>query len=83
MVLGDGCDHRSTDPKTQASFVFRNTNGLALATLTTFEWRSGLPTLCISAMILVALQNNCLIDVLCNRKYFLCVKLIFSLFIFP
>ena len=38
---------------------------------------------CISTMILVALQNISLIDVLCNRKYFLFVKLIFSVFIFP
>ena len=34
-----------------------------------FDGRSGLPTLCISAIILVALQNNSSIDVLCNRKY--------------
>ena len=47
-----------------------------------FDGRSGLPSLCISAMILVALQNNSLIEVLCNRKYFLSVKLIFSVFIF-
>ena len=47
-----------------------------------FDGRSGLPTLCISAMILVALQNNSLIDVLCNRKYCLYVKLIFPVFIF-
>ena len=34
-----------------------------------FDGRSGLPTLCISAMKLVALQNNGLIDVLCNSNY--------------
>merc|ERR1711911_439051 len=34
-------------------------------------------------MMLVVLQNNSLIDVLCNRKYCLYVKLIFSVFIFP
>ena len=45
--------------------------------------RSGLPTLCISAMILEALPNNCLIDVLCNKKYFLFVNFIFSVFNFP
>ena len=44
-----------------------------------FDGRSGLPSLCISAMILVAWQNNSLIDVLCNREYFLFVKLIFCL----
>ena len=38
---------------------------------------------CISAMLLVALQNNSLIDVLCSRKYCLYVKFIFSVFIFP
>ena len=48
-----------------------------------FDGRSGLPTLCISAMILVALQNNSFFNVLCNRKYFFFVKLIFSVFIFP
>ena len=47
------------------------------------DGRSGLPTLCISTMILVALQNNSLIDVLCTRKNFLLVKLIFSVFISP
>ena len=59
----------------------RNTDGLA--TLTTFKWRSGQPTFCISAMILVALQNNSLIGVLCNKKYFFFVKFISSVFIFP
>ena len=33
-----------------------------------FQGRSGLPTFCISAMILVALQNNSLIDVLYTTK---------------
>ena len=33
--------------------------------------------------ISIALENNSLIDVLCNRKYCLYVKLIFSVFIFP
>ena len=47
------------------------------------QGRSGLPTFCISAMILVALQNNSLIDVLCNKKYVLFVNYIFSVFIFP
>ena len=47
------------------------------------QGRSGLPTFCISAMILVALQNNSLIDVLFNKKYWLFVKFIFSVFIFP
>ena len=42
------------------------------------QGRSGLLTFCISAMILVALQSNCLIDVLCNKKYFLFVNFIFS-----
>ena len=37
----------------------------------------------ISAMIVVALQNNSLIDVLFNRKYCLYVNFIFSVFIFP
>ena len=36
--------------------IFFIINGLA--TLTTFKWRSWLPTFCYSAMILVALQNN-------------------------
>ena len=45
-----------------------------------FDGRSGLPTLCISAMILIALQNNTY-D-LCNRKYCLYVKFFFSVFIF-
>ena len=47
------------------------------------QGRSGLPTFWISAMILVALQNNSFINVLCNREYCLNVKFIFSVFIFP
>ena len=79
-----------TQTKTEASFVFfssakvmRESRGSSAEEFCYFERRSELPTLCISAMILVALQNNSLIDVLCNRKYFLLVKLIFSVFIFP
>ena len=75
-----------SDLKTEASFFFqvlRESRGSSAEEFYYFDGRSGLPTLCISAMILVALQNNSLIDVLCNRKYFLFVKLIFSVFIFP
>ena len=42
------------------------------------QGHSGLPTFCITAMILLALQNSSLIDVLCNKKYFLFVNFIFS-----
>ena len=80
----------STDLKTEASFVFfssakvlQESRGSSAEEFCYFDGRSGWPTLCISAMILVALKNNSLIDVLCNRKYFLFVKLIFSVFIFP
>ena len=61
--------------------VLRESRGSSAEEFCYFDGRSGLPTLCISAMILVALQNNSLIDVLFNRKYFLFVKLIFSVFI--
>ena len=64
-----------SDPKTQASFVFFFRKSFA-EEFCNFDGRSGLPTVCISAMILVALQNNSLIDVLY-------VKFIFSVFIFP
>ena len=47
------------------------------------QGRSGLPTFCISALILVDIHNNSLIYVLCNKKYFLFVKFIISVFIFP
>ena len=63
--------------------VLREFRGTFAEELCYFDGRSGLPTLCISAMILVALKNNSLIYVLCNRKYCLFVKLIFSVFIFP
>ena len=46
------------------------------------QGRSELPPFCISAMILLVLQNNSLIDVLFNIKYCLLVKFIFSVFIF-
>ena len=66
-----------SDLKTQASFVFyssakvlRESRGSSAEEFCYFDGRSGLPTLCISAMILVALKNNSLINVLCNRKYF-------------
>ena len=78
------------DLKTEACFVFfssakvlRESRGSSAEEFGYVDGRSGLPTLCISAMILVALQNNSLIDVLCNRKYFLYVKFSFSVFIFP
>ena len=78
-----------TDLKTEPSFVIFSSakvlgesRGSSAEEFCYFDGRSGLPTLCISAMILVALQNNSLIDVLCNRKYYLFVKLIFSVFIF-
>ena len=77
------------DHKTQASFeffssakVFWEFRETFAEEFCNFDGRSGLPTLCISAMILVALQNNSLIDVSCNKKYCLFVKLIFSVFIF-
>ena len=86
----NSCVRPCSAPKTQASFVFfssakvlREFRETFAEEFCNFDGRSGLPTLCISAMILVALQNNSLIDVLCNRKYFLFVKLIFSVFIFP
>ena len=65
----------STYPKTQASFFLSSEKVLGEFRETFaeefcyFDGRSGLPTLCISAIILVALQNNSSIDVLCNRKY--------------
>ena len=78
------------DLKTEACFVFfstakalRECRGSSAEEFCYFDGHSGLPTLCISAMILVALQNNSLIDVSCNRKYFLFEKLIFSVFISP
>ena len=49
------------------------------------QGRSGLLTFCISAMILVALQNISLIDFLCNKKTCLFCKkfLSFLFFFFP
>ena len=55
-------------PQNRSKFIF-------------FSSAKVLLTLCISAMVLVALQNSSLIDVLCNRKYCLYVKLIISVFI--
>ena len=80
--------HNRPQIKTEASFfssakVLRVSSWSSAEEFCYFDGRSGLPTLCVSAMILVALQNNSLIDDLCNRKYFLFVKLIFSVFIFP
>ena len=79
---------KEPNPKTQASFFFLpqkfcGNSAKLFWEFCNFDGRSGLASLCISAMILVALQNNSLIDFLCNRKYFLFVKLIFSVFIFP
>ena len=61
---------------------FRRALPLVQACLQVCLHESGLPP-CISAMMLVALQNNSFIDVWCNRKYCLYVKFIFSVFIFP
>ena len=83
-----GTAGREVRPQNQSKFCFfssakvlRESRGSFAKELCYFDGRPGLPTLCISAMILVALQNNSLIDVLCNRKYCLYVKLIFSVFI--
>ena len=73
--------NQNTDPTTQARFF--SSSKVLRGEFCNFDGRSGLPTLCIFSMILVALQNNSLIDVLCNRKYCLYVKFIFPVFIFP
>ena len=38
-------------------FFYYDRTAYGLATITTFKWRSGLPTFCISDMILVAFKT--------------------------
>ena len=58
--------HSGPDLKTEASFfssakVLWKSRGSSAEEFCYFDGRSGLPTVCISAMILVALQNYSLI----------------------
>ena len=59
---------QQADLKTEASLVFssakvlRESRGSSAEEFCYFDGRSGLPTFCISPMILAALQNNSLMD---------------------
>ena len=76
------------DPKTQASFVFFSAKVLREFRETfaeefcNFDGRSGFHSLCISAMILVALQNNSLIDEI-GEIYLFCIYFSLNNFNYP